>query len=195
MQELEQLEDEQLVARAADARVRSMCLACLYKRHLHRVVGWCLRVSGNEQDALDIAQEVFIRVESTLDTFRTNSRFTTWLYVIARRAAIDHLRRQKSQANRAQALALEPVPEAVTPEALAQSAQAADRLQADLNRLLAPDEARVVYMHFSLGMTLPAITQTLGLTNNSGAKAPLVAAMRKLRRHYNVAAGATRSAQ
>ncbi|MFK8016789.1 MAG: RNA polymerase sigma factor [Gammaproteobacteria bacterium] len=195
IRELEQLEDEQLVARSSDARLRSSCLACLYERHLHRVVGWCLRVSGNQQDALDIAQEVFIRVENKLDSFRTDSRFTTWLYVITRRAAIDHLRRQTSQADRAEAFAREPAVESETPEALAQTAEVADRLQEDLNHLLVPEEAQVIYMHFSLGMTLPAITRTLGLTNSSGAKAPLVAAMRKLRRHYNVVAGATRSTQ
>ncbi|MFK8017767.1 MAG: RNA polymerase sigma factor [Gammaproteobacteria bacterium] len=194
MRELEQLDDEQLIARAADARLRAQCVACLYKRHLHRVVGWCLRVSGDEHEALDIAQEVFIRVDGTLDSFRRDSRFTTWLYVIARRTAIDHLRRRQANMDKAMALAREPTSDTQTPEQLTQEAQSSRQLHADLNRLLAPDEAQVVYMHFSLGMTLPAITRSLGLTNNSGAKAPLVAAMRKLRRHYKVAPGATRSA-
>ncbi len=194
MRELEQLDDEQLIARALDGQARAQCVALLYKRHLHRVVGWCLRVGGDEHEALDIAQEVFIRVDGTLASFRGDSRFTTWLYVIARRTAIDHLRRRQANVDKTTAYAREPAGDTQTPEQLTQAAQTSRQLHADLNRLLAPDEAQVIYMHFSLGMTLPAITRTLGLTNHSGAKAPLVAAMRKLRRHYNVAPGATRSA-
>lgn len=179
--------------RAQDATKRSACVAALYERHFSRVVGWCLRLTDDEQEALDVAQDVFMRVERTLDSFRHDSRFTTWLYVIARRTSIDALRRRRRVEDHTVALLNEPEDTGDSLDRQLDVSADEQRLRVTLRRLLAPDEAQVVYMHFSLGMTLPAITNSLGLTNASGAKAPLVAAMRKLRRHYNVAHGATRS--
>jgi hypothetical protein len=49
-------------------------------------------------------------------------------------------------------------------------------------------------LHYHEGLTLPAIGRLLGLTNRSGAKAYLVAAKRKLRRHFEAGAAATDAA-
>ena len=43
-------------------------------------------------------------------------------------------------------------------------------------------EARVVYLHYVAGVTLPAITKMLKLENKSGAKAFIVSGVRKLKR-------------
>src|SRR5260370_29973757 len=43
--------------------------------------------------ALDLTQEVFIKVYNSLARYRSEFKFSTWIYKIARNSAIDHLRR------------------------------------------------------------------------------------------------------
>jgi hypothetical protein len=53
-----------------------------------------------------------------------------------------------------------------------------------MRRDLEPLEARVLYLHYVDGMTLPAITELLALPNLSGAKAFVVSGRRKLERRF-----------
>ena len=53
-----------------------------------------------------------------------------------------------------------------------------------MERDLKPLEARVVYLHYVDGLSLPAITRLMEFDNKSGAKAYLVGGMRKLRQHF-----------
>ncbi|MBT8492121.1 MAG: sigma-70 family RNA polymerase sigma factor [Deltaproteobacteria bacterium] len=48
-----------------------------------RVFGLTLRMLGNREEAEDVAQEVFITVFKSIDSFRGDSKFSTWLYRIA----------------------------------------------------------------------------------------------------------------
>ena len=48
-----------------------------------RVFGLILRMLGNREEAEDLAQEVFITVLKSIDSFRGESKFSTWLYRIA----------------------------------------------------------------------------------------------------------------
>jgi RNA polymerase sigma-70 factor (ECF subfamily) len=48
-----------------------------------RVFGLILRMVGNREEAEDLAQEVFITVLKSIDTFRGESKFSTWLYRVA----------------------------------------------------------------------------------------------------------------
>jgi len=59
------------------------------------VYNLALKMTRNEEDALDISQEVFIRVYQRLATFRKESRFSVWIYRIAYNLAVDFLRAKK----------------------------------------------------------------------------------------------------
>src|SRR5262245_59147126 len=87
--------DEELIARyrLAPASDRSrQLLDELFGRHRARVVAWCYRLSGDRELAPDLAQDVFIKAYSSLHLFRHDSKFTTWLYVIARNRCRDEAR-------------------------------------------------------------------------------------------------------
>lgn len=54
------------------------------------------KIVGNREDAEDITQEVFIKVFKSLERFREESEFSTWLYRIAYNTTISELRKRKS---------------------------------------------------------------------------------------------------
>ena len=56
-----------------------------------------LRMCGNEEDALDVAQDAFLAAWKGLPSFRGEAGFSTWLYRLVSNAAIDYLRRTKHQ--------------------------------------------------------------------------------------------------
>lgn len=54
-----------------------------YRMYNRRVYAKCLRMVGNEADAEDLTQEVFLQVFRKMDSFRGESAFSTWLYRVA----------------------------------------------------------------------------------------------------------------
>ena len=62
-----------------------------YERVFRRVAG----IVRNEHDARDVCQEIWVAVWRTLKEYRGEAKFSTWLYPIATRRAIDHLRKRQ----------------------------------------------------------------------------------------------------
>lgn len=60
------------------------------------VYNLALRTLGNEQDAQDAAQEVFIKVWTSLSSFRGESKLSVWLYRVTSNVCTDILRRRRS---------------------------------------------------------------------------------------------------
>jgi RNA polymerase sigma-70 factor (ECF subfamily) len=58
----------------------------LVEEHRDRVFNITFRMLGNRAEAEDVAQEVFITVFKTIETFREESKFSTWLY----RVTVNH---------------------------------------------------------------------------------------------------------
>lgn len=67
----------------------------LVRRHQRPIINFLYRMVGDFDLALDLSQDVFVRVYASLDRFDARYRFTTWLYRIASNCAIDHLRRRR----------------------------------------------------------------------------------------------------
>jgi RNA polymerase sigma-70 factor (ECF subfamily) len=67
----------------------------LVRRYERRVVGVALAVVHNQDDALELAQETFVRAFEKLPRFESRSSFSTWLYRIAANLAIDFWRRER----------------------------------------------------------------------------------------------------
>src|ERR687889_878708 len=63
------------------------------RRYQRPIVAYVYRMVGDYDSALDLAQEVFIKVYNSLGRYRPEFKFSTWIYRIAHNAAIDHLRR------------------------------------------------------------------------------------------------------
>ncbi len=64
----------------------------LVLEHQNKVYSLALRMVGNEEDALDMAQEAFIRAFNSLSGFRGDSKFSVWLYRLTSNICIDFIR-------------------------------------------------------------------------------------------------------
>jgi RNA polymerase sigma-70 factor (ECF subfamily) len=65
----------------------------LFETHKDRVYSIALRYSGDEALAMDIAQDTFLKLFSSLPDFRGDSTFSTWIYRLVVNACLDHKRR------------------------------------------------------------------------------------------------------
>ena len=88
---LTQLADGELVQTAVAGREASF--EELVRRYQRPIAAYVYRMVGDYDAALDLTQEVFIKVYNSLSRYRAEFKFSTWIYKIAHNAAIDHLRR------------------------------------------------------------------------------------------------------
>ena len=91
-----ELSDESLVARILDGNGADF--EVLVRRHQGAIYSFILRMVRDPEEAMDLCQEVFLKVFSSLERFDPRFRFTTWLYRIASNTAIDEIRRRRSGA-------------------------------------------------------------------------------------------------
>ncbi len=67
----------------------------LVERHQQRAFRVARTMVPGREDAMDLAQEAFLRVFRSLERFDFQHEFTTWLYRIVTNLAIDHLRKRR----------------------------------------------------------------------------------------------------
>ena len=85
--------DEELMLRFKQGD--SECFRELVLRHQKSIINLAFRITGNRQEAEEIAQEVFIRVYRAAARYRPKPRFSTYLYRITLNLALNQVRRAK----------------------------------------------------------------------------------------------------
>lgn len=90
-----EVEDRDLIIRARRGDVEAYNL--LVSRWEKRVFNYILRLVGDREDALDLAQEVFLKAYQHLSKLEDLSRFAPWLYRIAHNEAHSMLRKAKPE--------------------------------------------------------------------------------------------------
>jgi len=74
----------------------------LYRMHVDKIYGLCMRMTGNVAEAEDCAQEAFIQAWNKLSRFRGESAFSTWLHRIAVNSVLGRMRKSKREQDRIQ---------------------------------------------------------------------------------------------
>jgi RNA polymerase sigma-70 factor (ECF subfamily) len=149
----------------------------LVKRHQRPIINFLYRMVGDFELALDLSQDVFVRVYGSLDRFDSTYRFTTWLYRIASNCAIDHLRRRRPITTSLDApqvledgeVAVQPVGNEPDPARQYEARETLGRLERSIDRL--PAEYRELILlrhsaHMSYEEMARATRRPLGTVKN-----------------------------
>ena len=184
---MDEVSDEDLVDRyrAAGGSPRGdSYIGELFQRHHSRTAAWCLRMTGDVDSAADLAQDVFINAFRGLHGFRGGSKFTTWLYSIARNRCMDELRSRRIRPEQAADGVMEEIEDARIEQVTAamERRDSEELLRRLMRESLEEIELKVMTLHYFHEMPLEAIGRLLQLSNSSGAKAFIVSAKRKLGR-------------
>lgn len=71
----------------------------IVNRYGDKIFRLAIRITHNQSDAEEVLQEVFVTLIEKLDTFREESKFSTWLYRVAANTSFMHLRTEKKYVN------------------------------------------------------------------------------------------------
>jgi RNA polymerase sigma-70 factor, ECF subfamily len=166
--------EEELVLRAKAGS--HAAFETLYRMHLGHVYGICLRILTDRSKAEEVTQKIFIHAWMKLQSFRGESRFSSWLYRLSVNMILDQLKLvgwkndadiQNKQTEFTGALSFEP----------------SHNLRLDLNHAIdsLPRQARIIFaMHDIAGYTHEEIAEALKLSPGT-CKAQLSRARRILR--------------
>jgi len=92
---LQELDDTTLMLRYRDGDVRAF--ECLYQRHKTMLYRYVQRMCKQPEMANDVFQDVWSKIISQRDRYEVRAQFRTFLYTIARNAALDSLRRHSAE--------------------------------------------------------------------------------------------------
>lgn len=160
-----------LVERAQ--RSDSAAFEALYRMHVDKIYGLCLRMTGNVAEAEDCVQDAFIQAWTKLDKFRGDSAFGTWLHRVAVNTVLGRMRKAKRENDRLQAVS----DVAPAPASIGDSGDIEDLEQA-MNQL--PRGARHVFvLHAVYGYSHDETGEMLGIAAGT-SKAQLHRAKRLL---------------
>jgi RNA polymerase sigma-70 factor (ECF subfamily) len=159
----------------------------LVERHSHALFQLAYRMTGNEQDAEDLVQEIFLRAYRQLGKFESRANFSTWLHRIAANCAIDLLRKRKSQGE--QDGVVDPVPpdhlsslpaNSPPPDQAMFHSEIQIQVESALHGLTPLERAAFVLRHFE-HKSVEEISSALDL-GQSAAKQAIFRAVHKVRR-------------
>jgi RNA polymerase sigma-70 factor (ECF subfamily) len=178
---------ESLMLRFRAGEVRAFEL--LLQRHRQSVYEFVLRSVGfhNAAQAEDLTQETFLRVVKQASTYEPKSKFTTWLFTLARNLCIDASRRRKhrkTQSLDAQDEEGHSLLDRTADKGLAVDREAVSReLRARLERAideLPEDQREVFLMREAADLSFKEIAEVIGISENT-VKSRMRYALEKLR--------------
>lgn len=157
---MDEASDDELVAAVAKGDERSCRV--LMDRHLGRIVALARRMLGNQADAEEVAQEVFLRVWTHADRWQPGkAQFGTWLHRVAANLCLDRFRRHRGTVD------IDEMPDLESgepgPDRQLEESQLAARVEAALQQLPERQRAAMVLSHYQ-GLTNTETAEILDVT-------------------------------
>ena len=185
--------EQELVARAR--RGDESAFEALVTENEKRIYNLCRRLTGNQEDAAELAQEAFLNAWRGLGRFQGESSFSTWLYRLATNACIDFLRKEKRRQSLSMTVSLDDEEEdrqaqlpdeRFSPHLEAERKERRDALRAGLSAL-SEEHRRVLILRELEGLSYGEIADLLGL--EEGTVKSRIARARLALRNYLVKQG------
>jgi RNA polymerase sigma-70 factor (ECF subfamily) len=159
-------------ARGNDDRAEEAFLL-LYDRYKAEVFSFLAKITGDRALAEDALQEAFFRVHESLERFDLDRPFRSWLYQIARHAAIEGIRSKKKAGRLADEAAKRAPP--ATPDVLTGVMKAEEHARAEARQARVasaldslPDETRALLVQrHALGMKLEDLAESWSCTERT----------------------------
>lgn len=142
-------------------------LVAAYEKNVYNVA---LQMTGNREDAQDMAQEAFFKAYNSLPSFRGDSKFSSWLYRIVSNVCLDYRRRQARRPSSSltveddegENVQLDVADESQSPEALLERKLTREAVRRGLREL--PDEQRQILLLREIqGMSYDEIADAMDL--------------------------------
>lgn len=143
----------------------------LVRRYEKQVYNFAYRMTGNYDDASDIASDAFVKVYNAIETFRGDAHFTTWLFRIVTNLYLDERKRSKAHMNIPLDEYIDLEESSVTrqvedpspsPLELIECAERSDTLERTINML--PEYQRImIHLYHSQGQSYEEIAEIVGL--------------------------------
>ena len=182
-----QLSDAEIMLRVREGDDSGFSI--LIEKYRKQIVHFMFRMSRNQAVAEELAQEVFLRVYRSRQTYRAEAKFSTWLYRIATNLGVNHARDTKYERTAQNVYLDQPDPETGTSPDVADSSLSVEqelvrdeRMQAIRKHVMAlPERQRsAVLMHKYQEMDYKEIGDVLKLSE-SATKSLLFRAYQTLR--------------
>jgi len=159
--------DEEIIKRILKGNQSDFAL--LVERYQNYVFTLVLRLATNREDAEEIAQDVFVKAYRSLADFRGDSKFSTWLFTIARTTCLSFLRKKKldtqSLDNERTGIQVENQESDFRANLVEQKSRHAMLNQAIA--MLSPDDAQVLNLFYKGDQTLEEIGKIMRLDPNT----------------------------
>lgn len=156
----------------------------LYQRYLLRVYRYMRARTGNDEDAADLTQHVFLQTLRALPNYQQRGMpFAAWLFRIAHNTVTDAYRRKRS------AISWETLPEGLQlpteygPEAMTLQLERLTHLQ-QLLMQLDPFKRELLALRFAAGLSAPEIALVVG-KSHAAVKKQITRTLQTLKEHYH----------
>jgi len=152
-------------------------LADLVERHRPEILRYLVRLLGDEHDAQDACQDVFLNAHRAFGRLVPGSNSRAWLYRIATNCARSHARRRTRRTVRTVDVDLDGLPAAAGPSV--ERGEELGAIKRAVQSLPTRQRAALMMRQFE-GLDYAAIAQSLG-GNEAAARANVYQALKKLR--------------
>ena len=176
--------DEELAAALGREPSEELC-GELFGRYEKKVYLWSFNYTHDVEEALELTQEIFIKIFRNIGSFSGLSRFSTWVYGVTRNHCLGELSKKRVEwrrrleafedSTRSDMAAADPFVKIDTAEDLGRVLEAA-------RSCMERDELEAFILHYREGLTVKEITRLLGCENASGARTLIQNARRKFNR-------------
>ena len=142
-------------------------LMAAYEKNVYNVA---LQMTGNREDAQDMAQEAFLKAYSSLSSFRGDSKFSSWLYRIVANVCLDFKRRQSRRPrssltvedDEGESVELDIADESQSPETLLERKLTRDAVRRGLQEL-PPEQRQILLLREIQGLSYEEIGEVMDL--------------------------------
>ena len=182
--QLQAMTDEELASRIARAGSEEAYTE-MFERYQQRIYLWCYNYTHEMEDAVDLAQEIFVKLFKRIDQFEGRSQFSTWVYQVTRNHCLGELaKKRRTWWKRMISIEGDDTLQ-IADDDVFQALDAAgdlERIMASAKGVMTEDELDAFVLHYREGMSVREITALLRCENVTGARTLIQNARRKFKR-------------